>query len=140
DLHGAREIVIVNRTPEHAFAAAALAPKSAHVGSGDELGGLDLVVYAARSADRGGDGELVAFASALSSTIRSRQLVVDVNYHPARSVFLDACAARGAVIRDGLGMLVHQAARQVELFTGSPAPLAAMWSALRKIPAGRAAN
>ncbi len=140
DQHGAREIVIVNRSPERAFAAATLAPRTAHVGSGDELGGLDLVIYAARPPAPGGDGELAAFASALSSTIRSRQVVVDVNYHPVRSAFLDACAARGAVVRNGLGMLVHQAARQVELFTGSPAPLAEMWEAVRKTPAGRAAN
>lgn len=44
-----------------------------------------------------------------------------------------ACAAtdRGATVISGLEMLVHQAARQFELFTGTPAPVAAMQTAGR---------
>ena len=58
------------------------------------------------------------------------QLVVDLVYHPAETPFLRAAAARGAVVRNGLGMLVHQAARQVALFTGQEAPLEVMWEAV----------
>ena len=35
----------------------------------------------------------------------------------------------GATTVDGLGMLVHQAAAQLELWTGLPAPVDVMWQA-----------
>ena len=40
-----------------------------------------------------------------------------------------AATAAGATVIGGLAMLVHQAARQVELMTGRPAPVAAMRAA-----------
>jgi shikimate dehydrogenase len=124
DVHGAAEVVIVaGGADERAVTAAALAPRVARLGLAGELRGLDLVIYAARPA-RGGEPALLAAA------IGSGQLAVDVNYHPRRSAFLEACAKKGAETRNGLGMLVQQAARQVELFTGSKAPLAAMRDAL----------
>jgi shikimate dehydrogenase len=43
-------------------------------------------------------------------------------------------AAAGMIVIGGLDLLVHQAARQFTLFTGRPAPLAAM------LAAGRAAQ
>jgi shikimate dehydrogenase len=139
DVAGAREIVVVNRSRERARAAAILGPKTARVGRGSDLGGLDLVVYAAKPIPFRRGGEPAAFVSVVASAIESQQLVVDVNYHPVRSSFLDICTARGAVIRNGLGMLVHQAARQVELFTGEPAPLEAMWDAVRTVENGQEA-
>jgi shikimate dehydrogenase len=123
DAHGAEEIVIVGGANERAIAAAGVAPRTAHVGEPRELRSLDLVVYAARPEAVGALGELAA-------EIGAGQLVVDVNYHPQRSRFLAACATQGAVTRNGLGMLVYQAARQVELFTGSSAPLGVMRDAV----------
>ncbi|MCU1657525.1 MAG: shikimate-5-dehydrogenase, fungal AROM-type, partial [Pseudonocardiales bacterium] len=41
-----------------------------------------------------------------------------------------AVAAAGGTVRSGALMLLHQAAAQVELMTGAPAPLEAMRSAL----------
>ena len=46
-----------------------------------------------------------------------------------------AKAAENVTVVDGLSMLLHQAARSFELWTGVPAPLEAMRSALpRPIP------
>ncbi|HUS66905.1 MAG TPA: shikimate dehydrogenase [Kofleriaceae bacterium] len=47
------------------------------------------------------------------------------------SALLDAARARGLATMDGAGMLVHQGARAFRLWTGRPAPLDAMWSAMR---------
>jgi shikimate 5-dehydrogenase len=44
----------------------------------------------------------------------------------ARSPMERAARAAGAPIVDGLGMLVHQAALQVECWTGRDAPVATM--------------
>jgi shikimate dehydrogenase len=58
------------------------------------------------------------------------QLVVDLIYYPALTPFLLKAERQGATVRGGLGMLVHQAARQIRLFTGLEAPLDAMWAAV----------
>jgi shikimate dehydrogenase len=52
--------------------------------------------------------------------------LLDVVYDGWPTPLAAAAAATGATVIDGLSMLVHQAARQVELMTGSPAPLDAM--------------
>jgi shikimate dehydrogenase len=54
--------------------------------------------------------------------------LLDVVYDPWPSVLARAC--RGTVV-GGDAMLLHQAAAQVELMTGRPAPLEAMRAALR---------
>jgi shikimate dehydrogenase len=56
--------------------------------------------------------------------------VVDLVYHPIETPLLRAAAERGARTVSGLGMLVHQAALQVERWTGTAAPLAAMRAAV----------
>ncbi len=134
DAHGAHEIIVVNRSADRAHAAVALAPTTARVGDPEDLIGLDLVVYAARAATPDDHREIVGFASGLGASTCPGQLVVDVNYYPPRSAFLESARARGALVQHGLGMLVHQAARQVELFTGLPAPLEAMWGAVASEP------
>ncbi|MGA8296143.1 MAG: shikimate dehydrogenase [Acidimicrobiales bacterium] len=129
-VHGAKEIVVVNRSMRKASAAAALAPLVAHIGIPGDLRGFDLIIYGAKPASPEDPGELAEFASAVAEALQPGKLAVDVNYFPARSSFLEAARAKGAVTRNGLGMLVHQAARQVELFTGSPAPIETMWRAV----------
>ena len=52
----------------------------------------------------------------------SHQLVVDLVYHPASTPLMRIAAAAGARSTNGLGMLVHQARRQVELWTGQSPP------------------
>ena len=55
--------------------------------------------------------------------------VFDVVYHPWPTPLARAAAAAGTVVPGGLDLLLHQAAAQVELMTGKPAPLEAMRAA-----------
>ena len=56
--------------------------------------------------------------------------VLDVVYHPWPTPLAQAASHCGAIVISGFDLLLHQAARQVELMTGrTPAPLAAMRAA-----------
>ena len=61
--------------------------------------------------------------------LKSSHFVADLIYAPATTALLSAARRAGASGSNGLGMLIHQAARQVELWTGRPAPLEAMSAA-----------
>lgn len=63
---------------------------------------------------------------------------VDVVYDPWPTPLAVAYRAAGREIAGGLEMLVQQAALQVEAMTGLPAPLDAMWAAVRSPAAGPA--
>jgi shikimate 5-dehydrogenase len=53
--------------------------------------------------------------------------VLDVVYHPWPSPLAQAAAQSGVAVISGFDLLLHQAARQVELMTGlHPAPLTPM--------------
>jgi shikimate dehydrogenase len=66
--------------------------------------------------------------------------VLDVVYHPWPTPLAAAAARSGVIVVSGFDLLVHQAARQVELMTGlEPAPLAAMRAAGHSELARRAA-
>jgi shikimate dehydrogenase len=68
------------------------------------------------------------------------RVVFDVLYHPWPTSLVRAATDRGAVVVGGLSLLVHQAARQVELMTGrSPAPVRAMRAAGEQALAQRTA-
>jgi shikimate dehydrogenase len=64
------------------------------------------------------------------------QVCIDLVYHPRDTPLLQAARERGAAVVDGLGMLVHQAALQVEAWTGRSAPIAAMRAAAEAALAG----
>jgi shikimate dehydrogenase len=61
---------------------------------------------------------------------RPEQVVFDVVYDPWPTAFASAATDRGATVVSGATLLLHQAAAQVELMTGRPAPLDAMRAAL----------
>ena len=66
--------------------------------------------------------------------------VLDVVYDPWPTPLASAAAQSGAIVISGFDLLLHQAARQVELMTGRrPAPLAAMRAAGQSELARRAA-
>jgi shikimate dehydrogenase len=130
---GASEVLVVNRTPSRAFQAATLVPGRGRVARPEELDAADLVVNATpvgmlADSARGGLSSDEVYIDA--SRFGSGQLVVDLVYDPPVTEWLAKAAANGARIRGGLGMLVHQAALQVEIWTGSPAPLPEMWRAV----------
>ncbi|HUZ21030.1 MAG TPA: shikimate dehydrogenase [Acidimicrobiales bacterium] len=143
---GARSVVVVNRTADRAAQAAALAGSAGRVGTPGELADVALVVQAtpagmpgaASGAARPGEPARPGLAvAALARRLGAGQLVVDLVYHPPMTPFLAEAASRGATVRNGLGMLVHQAAHQCSLWTGESAPLEAMWAAVGGRTAGR---
>lgn len=132
---GAKRITVVNRTEDRARAAVALAGPAGRLGGPASVEAADLVVKATPVgmpvAAPAGEPEGASHeGAALGGRCQPGQLVVDLVYHPARTPFLDAAAAAGATVRNGLGMLVHQAALQVAWWTGEDPPLDVMWSAV----------
>ena len=71
--------------------------------------------------------------------VRPDQALLDAVYHPWPTPLAAAFAAAGAPVVSGAAMLLRQAARQVELMTGSAAPVEAMQAALRAAVPGCAA-
>jgi shikimate dehydrogenase len=67
-----------------------------------------------------------------AEALRPGQVCCDLVYHPLETPLLAAARARGAEAVDGLGMLVHQAALQVERWTGATAPAGAMRAAAQR--------
>jgi shikimate dehydrogenase len=64
-----------------------------------------------------------------AAALRPGCVVLDAVYDPERTRLLRDAAARGARVIEGKWMLVHQAAAQLELWTGREAPLEAMAAA-----------
>jgi shikimate dehydrogenase len=76
----------------------------------------------------------VTVAGVDASWFGAGQLVVDLVYDPVRTPFLLEAERHGAAVRSGLGMLVHQAARQIIFWTGAEPPLDVMWKVVRDRP------
>jgi shikimate 5-dehydrogenase len=70
-------------------------------------------------------------ARALAGQRPRPDVVFDVSYHPWPSALGRVAQQAGAVVVDGFELLLQQAARQVELMTGRPAPVAEMRAAGR---------
>jgi shikimate dehydrogenase len=125
---GAAEVIVVNRSPDRAQVAAGLATGRGRVGGPADVAGADLVVNATPLGMGAGGPSAPAYPIDLED-LHAGQVVVDLVYHPAVTPLLARAAAAGAVVANGLGMLVHQAAIAIETWTGRPAPLEAMWAA-----------
>jgi shikimate dehydrogenase len=63
---------------------------------------------------------------------RAGQALLDVVYGPWPTPLAAAVGSAGGVVVSGALMLLHQAAAQIELMTGRPAPVEAMRAALRE--------
>ena len=123
---GAARVAVANRTPERAERAAALAGDKGVVVSADAAGEFDLVVNATPL----GMGQMKDETPVSPMLLRPEQTVLDLIYNPAETAFLVQARDKGINAHNGLGMLVHQAARAFELWTSQPAPLEAMTSAV----------
>lgn len=74
-------------------------------------------------------GATDSYSERIRATAQAPVAVLDVVYAPWPTPLARAAAAAGAVVASGFAMLLHQAAAQVELMTGKPAPLDAMRAA-----------
>ena len=133
---GAAEIVVANRTLErgqalvarHAAAmlgrgtcAAALSATTLQ-GCGESF---DVVVNASASSVGG------AAVPVARSVLRAGTLAVDMMYGPSAAPFLRWAESAGATARDGLGMLVEQAAEAFALWRGTRPETETVLAALR---------
>jgi shikimate dehydrogenase len=130
---GARRVVVANRTLAKAItlvqrhAASALAHQASveaqdlHTVAGD----FDIVVNASASSMSGGAVPVAA------SVLRPGTLAIDMMYGPAAAGFLDWARTHRAVPRDGLGMLVEQAAEAFAIWRGVRPPAAQVLAELR---------
>ena len=123
---GAARIAVANRTPKRAKQAAALAGNKGEVVPADAAGEFDLVINATPL----GMGDLKDEIPVSPMLLRPDQTVLDLIYIPEETTLMAQARDRGVAVYNGLGMLVHQAARAFELWTSQPAPLEAMASAV----------
>ena len=133
---GATSVAVLNRTPERAAAAAALAGPAGSVaptGGGALAAAVrsaDLVVNATPLGMPGAAAAITADAWPVAPhLLHSGQVAADLVYFPRPTPWLVEAIAAGAIGLDGLGMLVHQAEAQLVLWTGMEPPVEAMWQA-----------
>ena len=129
---GVREIVVANRTLSKAQA---LVERHAAVASGCALRAtaladcgpaFDVVVNASTSSLQG------AAVPVADEVLAPGTLALDMMYGPAAEPFLGWAEAHGATGRDGLGMLVEQAAQAFALWRGVTPETAPVLAALRQ--------
>ena len=129
---GAARVAVANRTPKRAEQAAALAGDKGEVVPADAAGEFDLIVNATPL----GMGKLVDETPIPPilplMVLHPDQTVLDLIYNPAETALLAQARDKGLAAHNGLGMLVHQAARAFELWTSRAAPLRAMSEAARE--------
>ena len=127
---GAADVAVVNRPRARAEAAAALAGPVGRVGDLADVPAADLVINAT-SVGMGAAPDDRSSTVAGLDHLRAGQTVVDLVYVPIETPLLRLAAQAGAHPVDGIGMLVHQAALAVELWTGSTPDVGAMARAAR---------
>ncbi len=137
---GAREILIADCFPEKAQKIAEdmcqLFPKAvfqAAVAGTPEvkeaLQKADVIINATPLGLKSGD-PLVVPESWIPKAGRSKAFLMDLVYNPAMTPFLKAGKRKGHKTLNGLGMLLYQGARALELWTGRKAPVSVMRRAL----------
>jgi len=130
---GPSEVVVANRTvakaqelvTRHAALAAAHGVTLVARGLQDPGTGFDVFINGT-AASLGGEGVPVG-----PEVLGPGALALDMMYGPAARPFLDWARAHGAVPRDGLGMLVEQAAESFCLWRGQRPDSASVLAALR---------
>ena len=128
---GAADIAIVNRTVGAAERAAALSPV-ARVAGPDAIPDARLVINATSV------GMGTHECPLDPRSLHAGHAVADIVYHPLDTALLRAARAAGAQAIDGLGMLVHQAVEQQQLWTGHrPDPSLMRSAAERALSASR---
>jgi shikimate dehydrogenase len=67
----------------------------------------------------------------LAQSFSKNQIVFDLVYNPPQTRLLKLAASEGAITLDGLIMLVHQAAKSFELWTGEQMPVNEIYKSLK---------
>jgi shikimate dehydrogenase len=138
-----RRLVVVNRT--HAKAAELVARHAAHPSLQGVLQKTELQAEEIRGLEADFDVIINATASSLGGgavpvdarVLKPGALAYDMMYGAAAQGFADWARAHGAVPRDGLGMLVEQAAESFLFWRGVRPPSAQVlreWQARQKAP------
>jgi shikimate dehydrogenase len=131
---GAGELFLVNRTPGKATALAEDVSKrfpavKVTVGYPDPNDTVDLLVNATSLGLKAED--LVPLDPNWYS-LKRVGAVYDMIYRPAETPLLKAARAAGCRVANGLGMLLYQGAKALELWSGRQPPIEVMREALRK--------
>ncbi len=132
---GAEEIIIANRSASRGKALSELLlentalPRSSNISLeaqpiSEVLGRCRLVVYSLPF-------DLLEFTTAISSidSLDYTQKLIDLRYQPEQSEVMQVFKRQGGDAHNGLGMLVWQAVKSFELFTGQEAPVEVMLNA-----------
>lgn len=127
---GVASLYLVNRTVSKAQEVADEAARrfpgvQVHVGYPSER--MDLVLNATSLGLRSGDP--LPYDAAQWSP-RQASLAYDMIYRPAETPFLRQAKAEGCRVANGLGMLLYQGAKALEIWSGRPAPIDLMRQAL----------
>ncbi|RQP23256.1 shikimate dehydrogenase [Piscinibacter terrae] len=137
---GSVEVVVANRSVDKAQAlverhraAATLQGTALRAASLDQAGSSYDVVVNGTAASLSGAGIPVG-----AQVLREGTLALDMMYGPPARGFLDWAASHGAIGRDGLGMLVEQAAEAFLFWRGVRPATAAVLAALRERLAAKA--
>lgn len=115
-----REVAVAIRTADEAAVIAAVAESDVLV----NLSGLGM---------RGHEDETVID----KQYIKPNQVCFDATYNPLKTRFLQEAEEKGCKIINGLGMVIYQGARQIELWTGQEAPVEQMFQTINDIVAGK---
>jgi shikimate dehydrogenase len=131
---GVAELFLVNRTPAKVTALAEEVSQRfpmvrTKVGYPDAKDAVDLIVNATSLGLKSDD--LVPLDASLFS-LRQAGAVYDMIYRPAETPLLKAARAAGCKAANGLGMLLYQGAKALELWSGQQPPIEVMRDALRK--------
>lgn len=131
---GAARLWLVNRTRAKAEAVAAEVRQrwpgvAVAVGHPPAGAGVDLILNATSLGLQADDPPPLDPAAMQPAQARA---AYDMIYRPAETPFLRAARGAGCRTANGLGMLLHQGARALEIWTGRPAPIATMRGALER--------
>ena len=124
------ELFIVNRTQSKAGSVAAEIRRrhlNVKVQLGYPRGEVDLAINAT-SLGLGANDPIPVDGKLFS--LRQAHAVYDMIYRPAETPFLRAAKAGGSRVANGLGMLLYQGAKALEIWSGKPAPIEIMRRAL----------
>lgn len=126
------ELFLVNRTPAKAGSVAAEIRRrhlNVKVQLGYPRGEVDLAINATSLGLAANDPSPV---DGKQFSLRQAHAVYDMIYRPAETPFLRAARTGGSRVANGLGMLLYQGAKSLEIWCGKPAPIDVMRRALER--------